>query len=392
MARLAASLEASGLKSSGAKGEQSVLPPAAAGARSWDPSLPVEEIERVLGELWEATLRRSPIRRDDDFHSLSGPSCVAAELVAADLLMRVEARFGKRLRFSTFFDGGSTVAGMAQALIREQSAETDASPALVGLQTRGTQPPICWLPGGSGMSSIPYREVSRLLGADQPVYSLESPVVLDAPVDLRTRATSYVAALRAGLPPPYTLLGYSSGAWIALQMARQLSAEGAEVTRVVVFDAPVPRRLTARDRAAKAMQHLRWHLRRMRNEPLEELAGLGRGVERRLHRWITGRIPEEQNFPTGSLYDQVDRRIRAAILAFSREHHPKWDGRITLILGEQVDYPYLSGELDLRLGWRQIAGGGLDLIRVPSDHLSMLEGAEAQHLASELRRLLSAKP
>ena len=375
----------------GAKAEQSVPSPVAAGAGGWDPSLSVEEIERILGGLWEATLQRNPIRRDDDFHSISGTSCVAAELLAADLLMRVEARFGRRLRFSTFFNGGSTVAGMAQALICEPSAAADASPALVGLRTSGSRPPICWLPGGSGMSSIPYREVSRLLGPDQPVYSLESPVDLDAPVDLRTRATSYVAALRTGLPPPYTLLGYSSGAWMALQMARQLGAEGAEVTRVVVFDAPVPRRLTARDRTAKAMQHLRWHLRRARTEPLKELAGLGRGLDRRVRRWVTGRIPEEQSFPTGSLYDQVDRRIRAAILAFSREHHPRWDGRITLILGEQVDYPYLSGELDLRLGWRHIAGGGLEVIRVPSDHLSMLEGEEAEHLASELRRLLSTR-
>jgi len=111
---------------------------------------------------------------------MTGTSCVAAELAAADLLMRVEARFGRRLRFSTFFNGGSTVAGMAQALIREQSAAADASPALVGLRTSGAHPPICWLPGGSGMSAIPYREVSRLLGPDQPVYALESPVVLDA--------------------------------------------------------------------------------------------------------------------------------------------------------------------------------------------------------------------
>jgi thioesterase domain-containing protein len=242
------------------------------------------------------------------------------------------------------------------------------------------------------MSAMPYREVSRLLGPDQPVYVLESPVVLDAPVDLRTRATSYVAALRAALPPPYTLLGYSSGAWMALQMARQLCAEGAEVKQLVVFDAPVPRRLTVRDRVAKATQHLRWHLRWTRVEPMKELARLGRGVQRRLRRWTTGRIPEEQIFPTGSLYDLVDRRLRAAILAFSREHHPRWDGRITLILGEHVDYPYLNGELDLRLGWRQIAGRGLEVIRVSSDHLSMLEGAEAEHLASELRRLFSARP
>jgi thioesterase domain-containing protein/acyl carrier protein len=343
-----------------------------------------EEIESSLIALWEESLRTSPIRRDDDFHALGANS-----LDAANLLIRVEERFGRRLPFSSFFGGASTVAGMAQALSaagEEQVAR--AEPTLVAMQPHGRRPPICWLPGGSGMSAIPYRELSLLLGPDQPVYALESPLLLEGPFDLRARAKSYVAVLRAGLAPPYLLFGYSSGAWMALEMARQLHAAGVAVKQLVVFDAPVPRTLTWRERVIKTGQHASWHLRRARTEPRLELARVGRGIRQRLRR-ILGPVPEESSFPPGSAYDVVDRATRAALLAYSQEAQPPWPGRITLVLGERVDWPGIGGRLDLRLGWREIGAGRFEMIRLPSDHLSMLRGAEAAHLAAQLLPVLA---
>lgn len=344
----------------------------------------VAEIERELTKIWETALGVGPIGCDDDFHALGANS-----LLAAELLIRVEERFGRGLGFSTFFTGSSTVAGMARALLSaDQEAGGSPAPTLVTLQPGGRRNPICWLPGGSGMSAIPYRTLSLLLGPDRPVHALEAPVIRGGPVDVRVRASAYVAALRAALPPPYTLLGYSSGAWMALEMARQLSAAGVEVRRVVVFDAPVPRTLSLQDRLVKAVQHLVWHVGRACTEPWKELTRLGTGMRRRTRGWISGPEPEGSSFPPGSLYDQVDRAVRAGLLAYSREPQEPWPGRIALVFGEQVDYPHLSGDRDLRFGWRRIAGGGLDVIRVPSDHLSMLEGREAKDLAARLRRLL----
>jgi thioesterase domain-containing protein/acyl carrier protein len=343
-----------------------------------------EEIESSLIALWEESLRTSPIHRDDDFHALGANS-----LDAANLLIRVEERFGRRLPFSSFFGGASTVAGMAQVLSAmgdEQNVR--AEPTLVAVQPNGRRTPVCWLPGGSGMSSIPYRELSLLLGPDQPVYALESPLLLEGPFDLRSRARSYLAVLRAALPPPYVLFGYSSGAWMALEMARNLHAAGVAVKHLVVFDAPVPRTLTRRERVIKLGQHARWHLRRARTEPLRELARVARGVRQRLQR-LLGPVEEEGGFAPGSVYDVVDRATRASLLAYSQEAHPPWPGRITLVLGERVDWPGIGGLLDLRLGWREIAGGGFEVIRVPSDHLSMLEGAEGRHLAAQLLAVLA---
>jgi thioesterase domain-containing protein/acyl carrier protein len=342
-----------------------------------------EEIESSLIALWEESLQTRPIHRDDDFHGLGANS-----LDAANLLIRVEERFGRRLPFSSFFGSASTVAGMAQALSAEGEEQiARAEPTLVAVQPQGRHTPICWLPGGSGMSAIPYRELSLLLGPDQPVYALESPLLLEGPFDLPARARSYVAVLRAGLPPPYVLFGYSSGAWMALEMARNLHAASVAVKRVVVFDTPVPRVLTRRERMMKAGQHVRWHLHQARTEPLRELARVVRGIRQRLRR-ILGPVPEAPSFPPGSIYDVVDRATRAALLSYSHEPQAPWPGPITLVVGERVDWPGLGGELDLRLGWRNIAAGGFEMLRVPSDHLSMLRGEEGAHLAAQLRPVL----
>ncbi len=357
------------------------LAAAAGGGRPWDPSLSIDEIERRLAAVWEQTLRKGPVRRDDQFHRF-GADC------AVELLWRVEARFGRRLPLSTFFTGGSTVAGMARALIAaENPANSTTEPALVVLQPQGSRPPICWLPGGSGLSALSVRSVSLLLGPDQPVYALETPVRPEGPFDLRRRATAYVEALRARLAPPYWLFGFSYGAWMALEMARQIGAIGAAVKQLVVFDAAVPRDFTARERALKAAQHLRWHLQRARSEPLKELARLANGLLRRTG-LIAAQAQGDPTLPPGSVYNVVDRAVRAGIRDYAQEPQPPWSGRITLVLGERREWPGMAGELDLRMGWRNIAGGGFNVIRVPGEHLSMLEGAEADDLAAKLRGLL----
>jgi thioesterase domain-containing protein len=275
---------------------------------------------------------------------------------------------------------------MARALVAaENAANSTTEPAFIVLQPQGSRPPICWLPGGSGLSALSVRSVSLLLGPDQPVYALETPVRREGPFDLRRRAAAYVAALRARLAPPYWLFGFSYGAWMALEMGRQMGATA--VKQLVVFDAVVPRDFTPRERALKAAQHLRWHLQRARTEPLKELSRLANGLLRRTG-LISAPASGDPTLPLGSVYDVVDSAVRAAIWDYAQEPQTPWPGRITLVFGERRNWPGMAGELDLRMGWRGIASGGLDVIRVPGDHLSMLEGVEADDLAAKLRALL----
>jgi thioesterase domain-containing protein len=94
--------------------------------------------------------------------------------------------------------------------------------------------------GGEVMA---YYELARRLGADQPVYGLQSP---DPPLeDVREMAATYIAALREVQPEgPYRIAGWSMGGIVAFEMARQLEAEGETTEVLAMIDVMAPERWT----------------------------------------------------------------------------------------------------------------------------------------------------
>ena len=91
--------------------------------------------------------------------------------------------------------------------------------------------------------------VSHLKPA-QPVYGIQSPAfsaVRDPFDDVVEMAAYYIKAIRVIQPDgPYILLGHSSGAYIAYEMALQLQKEHIEAPLLVILDekAPLPREKT----------------------------------------------------------------------------------------------------------------------------------------------------
>jgi thioesterase domain-containing protein len=237
-----------------------------------------------------------------------------------------------------------------------------------------------------------YREVSRHLGGDRPVWALESDLSDGAPVALGARAATYLATLRRALQGrPVSLFGYSAGAWMALELARRLDAAGERVEQLVIFDAPVPRSFTRGQRAQRAVKRLGWHVKELRGHPRRGLARVGDVLrDRLLSREQRRRQEEATSFPPGSHYDVVNRRNLAAIEEFARQPQAPWRGRITLVLAEETSQSAVPEDLDPRFGWRKLALGGLDLLRVPSNHLGMLEGSPALALTALLRERLDA--
>ena len=86
----------------------------------------------------------------------------------------------------------------------------------------------------------------RHLHPDQPVYGVQSPAfdgIRDPFDDIEEMAAYYIKAIRVIQPNgPYVLLGHSSGAYIAYEMAVQLEKDNVEVPLLVVVDerAPLP--------------------------------------------------------------------------------------------------------------------------------------------------------
>src|SRR5262249_52792017 len=85
-----------------------------------------------------------------------------------------------------------------------------------------------------------YRDIARGLGPDQPVVGFQA--VIDDRVDtlyasLAATAAAYVEELLHTQPEgPYYLCGWSSGGTLALEMAQQLRATGAEVALLAIID------------------------------------------------------------------------------------------------------------------------------------------------------------
>ena len=89
-----------------------------------------------------------------------------------------------------------------------------------------------------------YRALARRLGAQQPFYALQARGV-DDEQEPQTRveamAADYLEAVRTiQSHGPYLLGGWSMGGLIALEMARQLQAQGEEVRLVALFDTKAP--------------------------------------------------------------------------------------------------------------------------------------------------------
>lgn len=184
---------------------------------------PRTDLERTIVAVWKEVLGVETIGIEDDFFNLGGHSFTALRAVAA-------LRTRTRLKISL---GGllesRTVARLASLLTGQR-----LSNALVPLHD-GTGSALFMVhPAGGSVAA--YRDLARDL--DRACFGLAASEPL--PDTLEALAQRYVAEIRDAAPGPYTLLGWSSGAVIALEMAAQLEAAGEQVTQLIVLDAPAP--------------------------------------------------------------------------------------------------------------------------------------------------------
>jgi amino acid adenylation domain-containing protein len=354
----------------------------ARGALTGDTVAPRDELERRLAGIWQEILRLPAIGVEDDFGLLGGDS-----LNALEILVRVEEEFGPRLPMRAFLVAG-TVAAMAR-LIREGAGLHGS--LVVPLQPHGTRRPLFWLPGGGGLSVMAFRRVSLALGADQPVYGLEAEVDAElAPTDLPGIARRYLEEIRAVQPVgPYQLLGFSLGSFVAYEMAVQLRAQGEAVALLILFDTAPGWRAPLGERLLVVAQRLRHLARRLRGQPPSAWARFAWSLLSSRVGALRDRLrpspPPAGPEDTAGAFTEAIRRNTAALAAYSSRPLPPYDGRVTAVLVRDSSFDGVRPELDPRLAWRHTARGGVEAIRVPGNHLSVLEPPHVAALAEAIR-------
>jgi amino acid adenylation domain-containing protein len=342
----------------------------------------VTETEVAVRDIWRSALDLDSLAVTTDFADAGGHS-----LVALRVLTMVKERFGVQLPLSVFITDG-TVRQMA-ALLSEGGPITRK--LIVALQPEGHQAAVFYLPGGGGLSVMAFRRLAELMGPNRPAFGIEADLdPATAPTTIPEMAARYIDEMRAQHPHgPYHLFGYSLGAYVAYEMARQLRASGAEVGALVVFDAPSGHPLTRSARLAGRLQIGWWRARRRLSA-----GGIGRAGRRVIVRTV-GRIRTRidgtpATAVTRTVLDELVATNQRMAEQFAAAGLPPYDGEIIVILAADAPESALSARFDERRGWARLSPT-VRFVDVPGDHLSMIELPAAPHVAARLSELLAER-
>ncbi|GIH05172.1 hypothetical protein Rhe02_32390 [Rhizocola hellebori] len=205
---------------------------ASAAAAAVDDRPPVEartDAERRISDIWKRVLKRDVASMHDDFFASGGDS-----LVAVGLINQINREFGVRLPLQILFSL-STIEQLASEVDREVPV---VASRLVRLRASGSGNPLyCW--PGLGGYTMNLRRLAAGLDADRPVYGIQAYGINEGEVAYPTveeMAAHDVELIRRNQPSgPYTLCGYSFGAQVAFEAARQLEYSGARVDHLLLI-------------------------------------------------------------------------------------------------------------------------------------------------------------
>ncbi|OAN28595.1 alpha/beta fold hydrolase [Mycolicibacterium iranicum] len=300
--------------------------------------------ELAVAKLWTRVLRVDTVGRADSFYALGGDS-----LTVAQMLVGLRESHGVALQPSDLA-AAPTVAEFARRLGQRRPA-ADLEPTTVALRpvsadTTGA-PLFCFT--GAGASALCFVPLAQRVAAETAVYAFE-PSGLNKGTfpdwSIQRAVHRHRADLRRIQPRgPYTLIGHSLGAHIALETARRLEADGETVDLVVMLDPWLSPRV-ARDvpGATVTLQ-------------TDEANGFRTWWER------------QKTVPLAGLflgdYDRKTRAVEEVGMIAGYRHRPlPWNGRALLILS------HLNSD-DPRL-WPRILTGDVQSMVLDCDHHSMV--------------------
>jgi thioesterase domain-containing protein len=358
------------------------------------------ELLRAMLPLWQRVLDIREIGPDDDFFALGGHSIAAAQLFTL-----IQRELGCTAPLAILYDA-STPRTLARVLSRGSKEEDWKSLVAInrsgdpryGGPRYGDRPPLFLVHAAEG-NVLLYRSLAAHLGADQPVFGLQS-AGLDgrSPVDGRfeTVARRYVDEIRQVQPHgPYMLGGYCLGGTLALEMARQLIASGETVGLVALIEIyniralrwPLPLHQRFANRfilnpyfhlqnlfAAEGAGKLAFFMEKLRVEMTRMKASARFGWAHLRHRFLP---------------DAAAATPHARIADISEEALAQYDvrpypGELTVFLAER----HLAGYHAHLGGWGEVAQGGVRLFSLPISPRGSLVEPYVQQLAALLRRCL----
>lgn len=319
---------------------------------------PENEIQVQVASILSSLLGGRELSLNDNFFRLGGHSLLAAQVIA-----RVRKTFGVDLALRTIFECPTVAALSNEIALLQHNGKPSAPSSLAENQsTANLRRFFCVHPLGWDLQV--YDKIAPVLGPERPFYGLEPFSVIGEHVPnftVEELAAKYIAEVKKVQPAgPYHLGGHCFGGVVAFEMAQQLRAQGEDVPLLALIDtfvpgeeATFPIRPLKRTRFWIVDKYLGDLLWRSPNQRFAYIRYLMRSIRLGGRARINGTGPIDNRWPA----------LEAANRNAYNFYVPKpYSGRILLFWGS--DFAIRSFH-DRRLGWSEIAEGGLQVFAVP---------------------------
>ncbi|WP_459548791.1 polyketide synthase Pks13 [Nocardia sp. X0981] len=380
-----------------AEKETGAAQPAAAGAAlfggaeaaaSDDNVPPRDAAERLTYAAWATVTGESP---GGIFNTLP----ILDEDTAEKLAARLTERVGAEVTVDDVLDC-ETIEQLADIVrtLQDSGADVDGFVRPLRARAEGSNELPVFVFHPSGGNTLVYEPLLKRLPADTPMYGFER-----VEGSIEERARQYLPELRKIQGDgPYVLYGWSLGAVLAMAVAQQLRAEGADVRLLGLIDLAIPSEPEDNSPAER--------VRRM--ERYQAFAQKTYGVDGELDadqlRELADASPEEQfkmvsdlikmtgaKIPGGVLEHQRTSWIEGRALQQVRPSH--YDGEVVLYLADR----YHDGiiELEPRFADRLPNGGwdeylpDLEIVHIPGDHLQIIDEPRIGRIGADLTAKLT---
>lgn len=339
--------------------------------------------EQKIGKIWKKVLGVSQLGPQANFFLSGGDSLLAMRLV-----LLLESEFpGPVIPVSALIPN-PTIAAMAEYISRRErtspAAELQNWPLLTRLAS-GQQPIAIVCIHAAGGGGVFYRQLFEGIEEEASVAVLESAILhqekslVQENRSIAEMARDYVECLiDAGCDRKLTLVGYSFGSLIAVEMALLLKAQGYVVDKIINIDCPNPQKMKSRNSLSRFWFRLR------SREALSERISECRMIMRRKRR-----IRELERLEMSDLPLPVELRPLALELMFgaiTQQYIPKFADVSMHLL--KCEYPVAKYLIPEDYGWTEMVAD-LTTVEVRGGHNSIFNQPYLELLIKLFREALA---
>ena len=331
---------------------------------------PRNEVEARLVSIWQEVMGKPRVGIRDNFFELGGDS-----LLAVRIFTRIQEEFGRSLPLLLMFKDG-TVEALAESLTcQEKSKFTNG---VVPIQPKGDGIPLFII-----SANLYMRNFALAFGTARPVYGLhpfeDGRLVYRKSIQETVRI--YYQRLVEFYPEgPYLLFGHSAHGYFALELARQLRANGKKVAFLGLLDTLPP----GANNQAALTDRIQLHLDNLQHKnPAQILQYAKHSMGRFLTRWRRRAATNAKILERYEEKGQVDEIRSILLIAYKPE---PYDGSVVLFSSR--DRPFYIRR-DIMEKWANVFTGQYNVIPTSGSHTTMLQPPHVTLLASKIEALLA---